>query len=83
MKTVKMIALKPIRGVAVGKVFNAAPAYARIWAASGHAKSYTAEDPQAPPDKPSETKPAADAKPAAPAKNRAYKRRDAKSSETK
>jgi len=82
MKTVKMTALKPIRGVAVGQTFNASPAYARIWAASGHAKAYTAEEPQ-PPAKPSETKPAADAKPAASAKNRAYKRRDAKPSETK
>lgn len=82
MKTVKMIALKPIRGVAVGKVFNAAPAYARIWAASGHAKAYTAEDPQAPSATPSETKPKVGEKPEAP-KKRAYKRRDAKPSETK
>jgi|GEM_PF-6161747 len=83
MKKVKMIALKPIRGVAVGQTFNAAPAYARIWTASGHAKAYTAEDPQAPAAKPSETKPAAESKPAGPAKKRAYKRRDAKPSETK
>lgn len=83
MKTVKMIALKPIRGVSVGQAFNASPAYARIWAASGHAKAYTAEDPHTAAAKPSETKPAADAKPAAPAKKRAYKRRDAKPSETK
>lgn len=82
MKTVKMIALKPIRGVAVGAVFNAAPAYARIWKASGHAKAYAAEEPQAPPAKPSDTKPKAEDKPE-PAKKRAYKRRDAKPSETK